>query len=116
MLFDLRTHAESLDTLIAWLEQKSRGCVKRYPFTVPGECALAQFFTEMYGTPLRCTPSEYFEGDAGGRPRPGGLCHRLPRHFNWIAMGSGDGRAYTFAQALKRARAIRARVQRKMTQ
>jgi hypothetical protein len=107
MLFDLRKHAESLDTLIDWLEQKSRGSVKRYPFSVPDECALAQFFTEMYGTPIRCTPTFYYEDAVRGDEN---RYRRLPQHFNDIVMGSADGRSHTFAQALKRARAIRKRV------
>jgi hypothetical protein len=110
MLFNLRKQAESLDSLIAWLEKKARGRVRNYDYEIPNACALAQYFTEMFATSMGCNPSEYYETNDKHKSIPG-TYRRLPRHFNWIVMGDGNDERETFAGALKRARAIRKRIE-----
>jgi hypothetical protein len=93
MLFDLRKHSESLDSLIAWLQTKDP--TQRYNYCDPQRCLLCQYFNETFGVPVIATAKNY---DVGGwRP--------LPEHFDEVSYGNTTRADWTFGAALERARA-----------
>lgn len=111
MLLDIRKDAESIYSLIAWLETK--GARTRYSYAQshahptggPG-CALVQYFSDKFGRPMYVDDTSYGEMI----PRMGipavGTLRPLPRGFDALAKGGLDPKDWTFGKMLTRARKV----------
>lgn len=114
MLLDIRKDAESIYSLIAWLETKGRRA--RYSYAqshaltrAEQGCALVQYFSDKFGRPMYVDDTSYGEMI----PRMGipavGTLRPLPRGFDALAKGGLDRNDWTFGKMLTRARKMAGR-------
>jgi hypothetical protein len=102
MLLDIRKDAESIYSLIAYLETKPKK--ERYEYPECLDCGLSQYFSEKFGRRMYVDETHY--GEMIIEPGRGMHLHdmrRLPEHFNKIAIGDGI-KDWTFGGMLARAR------------
>jgi hypothetical protein len=103
MLLDIRKDAESIFSLIAYLETKPKR--ERYEYPECLDCGLSQYFSEKFGRRMYVDETHYGEVAAGlGRGMHIGDMRRLPEHFNKIAIGDCGIKGWTFGGMLARAR------------
>jgi hypothetical protein len=103
MLLDIRREAESIYSLIAYLETKpKRG---RYEYLDCLRCPLSQYFSEKFGRPMYVDDTFYAEvWGSSERPCHVGELHRLPKDFDNIAVGNYADTSWTYGKMLARAR------------
>lgn len=100
MLFDPKWDIDSLQSLIAWLEEQDPDGAYEYRNSL--ECLLCRYYRAKGVRVWRMQTCEYsIFSDSEVR--------KLPRHFNAIAVGDGELWS-TFGAALERARKIAAHV------
>jgi hypothetical protein len=99
MLLDIRKEAESIYSLVAWLEQQPK--TKTYEYRDCLRCPLTLYFAVKFGRPMYVDDSHYGEV-VSVQPLHVRL-RALPQHFDRIAHGSG-AKSWTYGKMLARAR------------
>jgi hypothetical protein len=110
MLLDIRKDAESIYSLIAYLETKP----KKGPYDYRDclRCPLTQYFSEKFGRPMYVDNTYYaaIEGahshTLDGRQISLTTIAQLPKHFDAIAVGNYTETSWTYGKMLTRARKV----------